>query len=157
MGSNCPRPSCSAKFIISDSYVKIPNNMAERLRSNIQKELPFSVGDVVLVQRDVGRMKGQEEGGIVYDIEPSGRVFINYGGVVSLLHDKEQVRPAPEDIREALELRLRQNSEDLSLELSKYTDPLRDILEDYYKNDTLLKYTVNSIKSFFRRYRIKRD
>ena len=38
-------------------------------------------GDVLLVLQ--GGMN-QEVGGIVYDIEPSGRVFVDYDGVVKL-------------------------------------------------------------------------
>ncbi len=86
---------------------------------------PFQEGDVVLVLRD----EGKEEGGIIDDIEKSGRVFINYGGVVSLLHDDEQIRMAPEDIREPLLLRLQQNQQELMEQMERATRGLREVLE----------------------------
>lgn len=126
--------------------------MVEAPRSMVIKEVPFSVGDVVLVLRDVGdpELEGRdEEGGIVYEIEQSGRVFIDYGGVVSLLHDEDQIRPAPEDIREALAMRLNQNSEELHQEMLKATSGIRSALEEYHKTDTFFKWLAKSIKSRF--------
>ena len=100
-----------------------------------------------MVLRDVGEMEGQEEAGIIYDIEPSGRVFVNYGGVVSLLHDDEQIRKAPEDIEEALKLRLEQHESELYEEVLQATGNIRGILIELRENDTFFKWLKNSIKS----------
>lgn len=114
----------------------------------------FSEGNVVLVLRDVGNPEletGEEEAGIILDIEQGERVFINYGGVASLLHDEDQIRLAPEEIREALTLRLKQNSEDLQAEGYEATKHIRGILEEFWQNDTFFKWLVNSVKSRFRK------
>ena len=114
----------------------------------------FSEGNVVLVLRDVGSPEletGEEEAGIILDIEQGGRVFINYGGVVSLLHDEDQIRHAPEKIREALTIRLKQNNEDLQAEGYEATKYIRGILEEYRQNDTFFKWLVNSVKLRFRK------
>ena len=125
--------------------------MIEALREINNKELPYSAGDVVLVLRDVGTdlETGQEEAGIVHDVEQGGRVFINYGGVVSLLHEKDQIRLAPADMREALKLRLNQNNEDLQKSMFEATRGLREALEKYHETDTFFKWIRHSIKSRF--------
>jgi len=134
-------------------------NMVENQRERIaaSKEIGgtmFSEGNVVLVLRDVGSPEletGEEEAGIILDIEQGGRVFINYGGVVSLLHDEDQIRHAPEKIREALTIRLKQNNEDLQAEGYEATKYIRGILEEYRQNDTFFKWLVNSVKLRFRK------
>ena len=115
--------------------------------TNTVKEFPYSKGEVVMVLRDVGEMERQEEAGIVFDIEPSGRVFVNYGGVVSLLHDDEQIRKAPQDIEEALRLRLKQNESELYEEGLQATSNIRGKLMELRENDTFFKWLKNSIKS----------
>ena len=120
--------------------------MAEVL-SKTDNEFPYSKGDVVLVLRDVGEMEGQEEAGIVNNIEPGGRVSVDYSGVVSLLHDNEQIREAPLDIKEALRLRLKQNESELHEEVLRATGNIRGILMELRENDTFFKWLKNSIKS----------
>lgn len=128
------------------------------LTSTMIKEMPFSVGDVVLVLRDVDTTLTNmadvgisEEAGIVFQIEQGGRTFIDYGGVVSLLHDEDQIRLVPDDIREALKLRLSQNSEELQESILKNTSRIRGVLEEWHDNDTFLKWLGNSVKSVFRK------
>ncbi len=126
--------------------------MIERRREINAKDNKFSKGDVVLVLRDVGspELEGkEEEGGIVFRVEDGGRMFINYGGIVSLLHDDDQIRLAPPEIKDALELRLKQNDEELTERMTKATKNLSKVLEECRDNDTFLKWLKNSIKSKF--------
>lgn len=126
--------------------------MIERRREINIQNTRFSEGDVVLVLRDVGspELEGEEEeGGIVFDIEERGRVFINYGGVVSLLHDSDQIRLAPPEIKDALELILKQNGEELNEKTTKITKNLSKAMKEYRNNDTFLKWLKNSIRSKF--------
>jgi len=122
--------------------------MVEGLRNTV-KEFAYSKGDIVLVLRDAGEMEGQEEAGIIHDIEPGGPVFVNYGGIVSLLHDGEQIRKVPQDIEEALKLRLQQNESEFYEEVFQATSNIRDILIELRENDTFLQRLKNSIKSHF--------
>lgn len=105
----------------------------QRERIILTKEMggaKFSEGDVVFVLRDVGEMSGQEEAGIVHNIEQGGRVFIDYGGYISLLHDEEQIRHAPEEIRDELKLKLEQRSEETRRWMEHATRYLRKALEE---------------------------
>lgn len=68
----------------------------------------LKIGDYLMVLRP----DYPEEAGRVHEVEPGGRVFINYGGVVRLLGDEDQVREIPLDILEAIKLNLELNEKD---------------------------------------------
>lgn len=106
----------------------------QRERIILTKEMggtKFSEGDVVLVLRDVGVMAGHEQAGLVHDIEPAGRVFIDYGGYISLLHDEEQIRHAPLETREELKLKLEQKGEETRQWIEHATRNIRKALENH--------------------------
>jgi hypothetical protein len=126
--------------------------MIEALREKNNEEFPFSKGDVVLVLEGIGDPEFEGEGekaGIVHEIDSNGTVFINYGGMITPLHEQDQIRLAPEDIHEVLRLQLNQNEEDMQKSMLEATRGLCEPLEEYHETNTFFKWIKHSIKSRF--------
>jgi hypothetical protein len=86
----------------------------------------YKEGDIVLVRRDFDLWgeEGLEEAGKITEIDPDGRVLIDYLGKELTLHEEDQIRQAPKKFRAALADRLgRGDGEFDRVEPS----PLRDV------------------------------
>ena len=103
--------------------------MVEVFRNNGSWE-SLKNDDLILVIREDEK---QEVAVVVDRVDKNGTVWMNYGGYIDPLHDSDQVRIAPEELREALILGLKQNGEELNERLNKTFAPFRKAFEDNKK------------------------
>ncbi|HUC94513.1 MAG TPA: hypothetical protein VMR19_00710 [Candidatus Saccharimonadales bacterium] len=103
--------------------------MAEILRENGELG-SLEKGDLLLV---LGKDEDREIPGVIDEIDANGTVWMRYGGYVTPLHDTDQIRIPPEEMRKEILDRLREANERTRKLLDDATGPLGELLEKYNK------------------------
>ncbi|MCL4359846.1 hypothetical protein M1555_01135 [Patescibacteria group bacterium] len=103
---------------------------------------PLEVEDVLYITA----WDGSERTGIVYTVDIDGRIFINYGGIIQMLHSWDTVHAVPEEERERVWLDLKLRDAEMRERMRIATAPLSELLEEYEQNDTFFKWLGNELR-----------
>jgi hypothetical protein len=109
----------------------------------------FLEGDIVLIlqARDDEDGFGDELGAKIHTIESNGHALINYGTHLQFLNDGDQVRHAPEEMKEIISMMLESSSEQVRMDVESRTKNIRSLLVRYH--ETLLEYAIRRFRERF--------
>jgi hypothetical protein len=94
-------------------------------------------GDVVIVNGKAG---------LIYEIEPDGGYWINMGGIICRFPKTTTIKLPPEELKEVLGLKIKQDDADFRERMSQATAPLAGVLEEYQRNRSMRRWLYQKIK-----------
>jgi hypothetical protein len=116
--------------------------MKEIARNPVTREA-LKKDDLLLI---LGKNDNYERAGTVDSIDKHGTVWINYGGYVTVLYGADQIRVPPEEEREAIALRLKEQNDRMRELLQEFTGPIADEMVKLNKNEIPWKKFLNLFK-----------